>query len=56
MRQISILWARRLESGDKKYNFNDVPAQLKDEVLQKLHEDGYTVNDERYAVLAADNQ
>lgn len=56
MRQIGILWATRLESVDKKYSFNDVPAQLKDEVLQKLHEDGYVVNDEGYAVLAADNQ
>ena len=49
MRQISILWATKGENGEK--NFNDVPAQLKDEVLQKLNEDGYTVNEEGCAVL-----
>lgn len=56
MKVISKLWAERLEAGDGMYTFYDVPAQLKEEVLQKLHEDGYVVDDEGHAVLSEDNQ
>lgn len=54
MKQISILWAQRIEIGDK--NFNDVPAQLKDEVLQKIHEDGYEIDENGNAVFVGDNK
>jgi len=57
MKPISILWAQRIENGTK--NFNDVPAQLKDEVMQKLLEDGYTVDEDGNATrteTTADNQ
>jgi hypothetical protein len=49
MKPISILWAKKVENGEK--NFNDVPAQLKDEVMQKITEDGYTVDEEGKAIL-----
>lgn len=48
MKPISILWAQYLELGDR--NFNEVPDKLKDEVLQKLTEDGYAINGEGWAV------
>lgn len=49
MKQISILWAKKVENGDK--NFFDVPTQLKEEVMEKLTEDGYTVNENGEAVI-----
>lgn len=51
MKQISILWAKRLENKDTNYSFFDVPTQLKDEVMEKLTQDGYTVNENGEAVI-----
>lgn len=48
MKQISILWAKKVENAEK--NFNEVPAQLKDEVMQKLTEDGYSLDEDGWAI------
>lgn len=37
------LWARRIEEGDK--GIDDVPAQLRDDVIAQLIEDGYPVSE-----------
>ncbi len=43
-KKISILWATKIERGEK--TFDEVPAQLKDEVEQKLIEDGFIINED----------
>lgn len=48
MKLISMLWVQKLKVDER--NFNDVPAKLRDEVMQKLTEDGYTVDDEGQVV------
>lgn len=37
--KIVLLWVKRIEIGDK--TLDDVPAQLKESVIQKLIEDGF---------------
>lgn len=54
MKKISILWAQKIERGEK--NFNDVPAKLKDEVEQKIHEDGYIIDENGNAVFVGNNK
>lgn len=39
MKQVSLLWADRIIAGDKTYD--EVPAQLKDEVAQALTDKGH---------------
>lgn len=48
MNPISILWAKKIENGER--NYNEVPAQLKEEVEQKLLEDGYAIDENGCAV------
>lgn len=43
MNPISILWAKKIKSGER--NYNEVPDQLKEEVEQKLLEDGFTIDE-----------
>ena len=43
-KQISYLWAKKCERGEK--NFFDVPAKLQDEVRAIIEEDGFVINDD----------
>lgn len=37
------LWVRRIEEGDK--SIDDVPTQLRDDVIARLIEDGYPITE-----------
>ena len=51
-KKISYLWAQKIERGERSYN--DVPAQLKDEVTQILIDDGFIINEDGTVTPAAE--